>query len=168
MQRPLDPGPLFLAATSHLKGTRAAPKKSSRKTSPELRECDTLPLMTNVWAKRFELIRGFGWLALGGLFLALIAAFTTDEVRRITLIFAILLSLPAFIYTYVVTIWHWKDRYRGNHSDLWSALILIETSGWMKFVYLFRHLIPDMRHTGRYKESHDPLRRLHANPQRNH
>ena len=59
--------------------------------------------------------------------------------------------LPAFIYIYVVTIWHWKSRYRGKHSDLWGALILIETSGWMKIVYVFRHIIPDACHTGRYR-----------------
>jgi hypothetical protein len=76
-------------------------------------------------------------------------AFTSGEVRLITLIFAVLLFLPAFVYAYVVIIWHWKDRYRGNHSDLWGALIVIETGSWMKLVYLFRHLIPDMRQTGR-------------------
>jgi len=65
---------------------------------------------------------------------------------------AVLLILPAFVYTYVTVIWHWKNRYRGRHSDLWGTLILIETSGWMKIVYLFRHIIPDMRHTGRYHE----------------
>jgi hypothetical protein len=63
-------------------------------------------------------------------------------------------ALPAVLfYTYVVIIWHWKGRYRGNHTDLWGALILLETSGWMKLVYLFRHLIPDMRQTGRYAEN---------------
>jgi hypothetical protein len=61
-----------------------------------------------------------------------------------------LLILPVFIYIYVIIIWHWKNRYRGNHSDLWGALILIETSGWMKLVYIFRHIVPDMRHSGRY------------------
>lgn len=96
-----------------------------------------------------------GWL--GGLFLGFIAALTPDEVRRWTLVFAVLLFLPAFLYVYVVVIWNWKDRYRGDHSDLWGALILIETSGWMKLVYLFRHLIPDMRKTGRYKESPQPF-----------
>jgi hypothetical protein len=51
---------------------------------------------------------------------------------------------------YVVVILHWKDRYRGRHSDLWGVLILIETSGWMKLVFIFRHIIPDIRHSGRY------------------
>lgn len=60
------------------------------------------------------------------------------------------LILPAFVYLYVIVIWHWKDRYKGRHSDLGGALILLETSGWMKLVYLFRHIIPDIQHSGRY------------------
>ena len=73
------------------------------------------------------------------------------------LIFGLLLLFPALCYGYVVTIWHWKDRYRGQHTDLWGALILLETSGWMKIVYFFRHMLPDMRHTGRYRL---PIERL--------
>jgi hypothetical protein len=109
--------------------------------------------MTNVWSKRFELIRGFGWIALAGLLLGVIAALTSGDVRFWSALFGVLFFLPAFLYTYVVVIWHWKDRYRGKHSDLWGAVILLETSGWLKLVYLFRHLIPDMRHSGRYADS---------------
>jgi hypothetical protein len=109
--------------------------------------------MTSVWSKRFELIRAFGWVALVGLSFGVVAALTSGNFRFWTAIFAVLLILPAFLYTYVVVIWHWKDRYRGGHSDLWGALILLETSGWLKLVYLFRHLIPDMRQTGRYSIS---------------
>ena len=109
--------------------------------------------MTNVWSKRFELIRGSGWIALAGLLLGVIAALTSGDVRFWSALFGVLFFLPAFLYTYVVVIWHWKDRYRGKHSDLWGAVILLETSGWLKLVYLFRHLIPDMRHSGRYTDS---------------
>jgi hypothetical protein len=107
--------------------------------------------MTNLWGKRFKLIRAFGWFALAGLLFAIVAVLTSDDVRLSMTIFAALFFLPAFVYCYVIVIWHWKDRYRGNHSDLWGALILIETSGWLKLVYLFRHIIPDMRQTGRYR-----------------
>jgi hypothetical protein len=62
------------------------------------------------------------------------------------------LFLPGFVYLYVLTIWHWKDRYKGRHSDLWGALLLIETSGWFKLVYLFRHLLPDAIETLRYSD----------------
>jgi hypothetical protein len=71
---------------------------------------------------------------------------------------AAMLIIPGFVYVYVIVIWHWKDRYRGEHSDLWGALILIETSGWMKLVYIFRHIVPDMYQTGRYRlESPQPV-----------
>jgi len=92
-------------------------------------------------------------MALAGLALGIVAIGTPENLRVWPIIFAGLLFLPAFFYGYVVTLWHWKDRYRGSHSDLWGALLLIETSSWMKLVYLFRHLIPDMRHTGRYRAS---------------
>jgi hypothetical protein len=113
--------------------------------------------MTDLWTKRFELIRGLGWIAVVGLLLGLIAVFSSEQVRFWTAIFAVLMCLPAFAYTYVVVIWHWKERYRGRHSDLWGALILIETTGWLKLVYLFRHLIPDMRHGGRYAENRNEI-----------
>ena len=106
--------------------------------------------MISRWEKRFGSIRLLGWLALVGLPFCGMAMFTSDFVRIFCTVAALLLILPAFVYIYVIAIWHWKDRYRGKHSDLWGALILIETSGWMKIVYFFRHILPDMRHTGRY------------------
>ena len=33
-----------------------------------------------------------------------------------------MLIIPGLMYVYVIVIWHWKDRYRGRHSDLWDAL----------------------------------------------
>jgi hypothetical protein len=120
--------------------------------------------MATDWSKRFELIRSFGWLALGGVFLGLIAVLTSDPVRKWTAIFAILLCLPALLYTYVIILWHWKDRYRGKHSDLWGALILLETSGWFKIVYVFRHLVPDMRHIGRYAVNNTLTVEMHPAP----
>jgi hypothetical protein len=111
--------------------------------------------MIDRWKKRFERIRILGWIALSGLPFFVLALVTSEFLQIFSAVAAVLLILPAFVYTYVVVIWHWKDRYRGRHSDLWGALILIETSGWMKIVYLFRHIIPDLRHTGRYRI--DPL-----------
>lgn len=60
---------------------------------------------------------------------------------------------PCLIYGYVPTILHWKARYRGSHSDLWGALLVLEASGWFKLVYLFRHLLPDIKGRGRYAEA---------------
>src|SRR5882724_9295932 len=58
--------------------------------------------------------------------------------------------VPGVFYIVALTIWHWKTRYRGNRSDLWGVVLVVETSGWFKLVYLFRHIIPDARGTGRY------------------
>jgi hypothetical protein len=107
--------------------------------------------MIDKWEKRFERLRLFGWLALAGLPFVLASCFTSEFVQIFCGIAGALLIIPGFIYVYVIVIWHWKDRYRGKHSDLWGALILIETSGWMKLVYIFRHIVPDMHHAGRYR-----------------
>jgi len=60
------------------------------------------------------------------------------------------LVMPVVVYLVLLTIWHWKSRYRGGHSNLWGGLLVIEASGWFKLIYLFRHIIPDYRGTGRY------------------
>lgn len=63
---------------------------------------------------------------------------------------AFILIFPFILYLNIFTIWHWKRRYRGERSELWGAVLLIETSGWFKIVYWFRHIIPDWRGSGRY------------------
>jgi hypothetical protein len=75
----------------------------------------------------------------------------------------VLLFVPGAIYLILVTVWHWKERYRGKHSDLWGGLILLETTGWFKIVYLFRHIIPDARRTGRYAASNEAPKPDHDN-----
>ncbi len=107
-----------------------------------------------LWQSRFQLLRQLGVAALLGLLIALPCIFVTNQAVFAGLfVVAILLVLPGMIYLVLVTIWHWKQRYRGRHSDLWGGLILLETSGWFKLVYLFRHIIPDARGTGRYARS---------------
>ncbi|MGD0647378.1 MAG: hypothetical protein ABR971_05240 [Acidobacteriaceae bacterium] len=105
--------------------------------------------MTDKWPRRFELIRGFGWLMLVSVAFFLVAMILPEEQRKWPEVFGVLFLLPLFLYTYVVVIWHWKERYQGKHSDLWGALLLIETSGWLKVIYLFRHIFPDMKRTPR-------------------
>ena len=107
--------------------------------------------MAPKWEKRFSRLSFLGWLALAGLPFLLLAFLTSETIQIICGLTGVLLLLPGFIYMYVLIILHWKDRYRGEHSDLWGVLILIETSGWMKIVYLFRHMVPDMQQTGRYR-----------------
>jgi drug/metabolite transporter (DMT)-like permease len=111
--------------------------------------------MSAKWEKRFTRIRRFGWAALAGLAFCVLAMVTRSNLQKVSIGLAIVLIAPAFVYIYVVTHLHWKDRYRGRHSDLWGVIILIETTGWSKIVYLFRHLIPDMNGSGRYSLDRD-------------
>jgi hypothetical protein len=91
------------------------------------------------WLKNLLIVAAFGVAFL------IASIFVDEETRAKTalLISGILLCLPAFVHVYVLTIWHWGIRYQGNHKLLWGAILLIETSGWMKIIYFFRHVLPD-------------------------
>jgi hypothetical protein len=109
------------------------------------------------WIERkFETLRIFGRFAMAGGALLIVGVILQllikeDSAIGVTiLIVGSLLWVPWFIYMYLLTIWHWKHRYKGRHSSLWGALLLIETSGWFKIVYWFRHIIPDWTNSGRY------------------
>ena len=108
-------------------------------------------------ARTFTLLKRLGVAALFGVplfVLAFILPPSGDDPFNVWLfVVAFVFVLPALFYFHFVVIWHWKARYRGKRSDLWGALLLIETSGWMKLVYLFRHLLPDAGGTGRYATS---------------
>lgn len=105
----------------------------------------------DIWYARFQRTLWLGSIALISVLMLFPMILLADDGPEPALIFlAFLLAAPGVIYLNLVTIWHWKARYRGKHSDLWGALILIETSGWFKIVYLFRHIMPDARGTGRY------------------
>ncbi len=104
---------------------------------------------STIWQSRFRWLLRLGTVSLLGLALLPCVFMTRTDPRPLALI-DIALFIPGAVYLFLVTIWHWKERYRGKHSDLWGGLILIETTGWFKLVYLFRHIIPDARGTGRY------------------
>ena len=55
----------------------------------------------------------------------------------------------------IIPFLHWKDRYRGERSTLWVVFLVIETSGWFKIIYWFRHIFPDRKGTGRYANDAD-------------
>jgi hypothetical protein len=42
---------------------------------------------------------------------------------------AAILIIPVVFYLNILTIEHWKRRYKGEKSDFWGAILLIETSG---------------------------------------
>ena len=113
------------------------------------------------YTNRFRILRKlFFPFLLGILFIAVALIFQEQSFGMALGIFGALLALPVFVYSYVLVILHWKDRYIGDNSTLWGVLILVETSGWMKLVYIFRHLIPEMREQGRYKIEQDDASNL--------
>jgi ABC-type dipeptide/oligopeptide/nickel transport system permease subunit len=89
-----------------------------------------------------------------GIVLFIVSCFLKEgNIREGIAIFGAILALPCFIYAYILTILHWKERYVGDKSTLWGILLLIETTGWFKLVYIFRHIIADINQTGRYEAS---------------
>jgi hypothetical protein len=106
--------------------------------------------MPHLWRTRFTRLKNLGFAFLAGLLAVLIGLVLRDSISTKILVGVGLVALvPGLVYLLMVTMWHWKGRYRGNHSDLWGALLLIEASGWFKLAYLFRHIIPDARQSGR-------------------
>ena len=97
--------------------------------------------------KKWYHLRRLGYFALGGLVLLPIGLFA--GLQAVTFL-ACLLMVPWFVWVVLIPIYHWKDRYVGERTNLWGALLVIETSGWMKIVYWFRHVLPDRNRTGRY------------------
>lgn len=69
------------------------------------------------------------------------------------------LFFPELIWLCLVPFLHWSQRYRGRHSMLWLCLLVFETGGVFKLIYLFRHILPDWRGRGRYRRvpSHPTL-----------
>jgi len=117
--------------------------------------------MNEVWQKR---VRWIGYLAIPALagIILLIGALigiakaggsTTDGGVVTLFVVGVMLMLPEIAWLNLVPFMHWAKRYRGRHSTLWLCLLVFETSGWFKLVYLFRHILPDWRGRGRYKRT---------------
>lgn len=96
---------------------------------------------------KFSLLRKLGYTAAFG---AVLLAFGAIADIKALIVIGVIAIIPGFIFLYVLTFLHWKERYIGSKSTLWGALLAVETSGWFKIVYLFRHIIPDIRKSGRY------------------
>ena len=97
--------------------------------------------------KKWYQLRRCGYFALGGVFVMLIGMFT--KLMPLSIL-GCLAAVPWFVLVVLIPIYHWKDRYVGGHNNLWGALLVIETSGWSKIIYWFRHIFPDRAGTGRY------------------
>lgn len=91
-------------------------------------------------------LKRFAWMAVAGAAFGITSAFLQIEIIAL----GGLLIIPLLFWVVLVPLLHWKDRYIGEKSTLWGALLLIETSGWFKVAYWFRHIMPDWRQSGRY------------------
>lgn len=113
--------------------------------------------MRDSWLEeKISMTKKLGWAALVGL-LPFVILFLVPEKSSLTKVilffFAAILIVPFVFYLNILTIWHWKRRYRGEKSDLWGAVLVIETSGWFKIIYWFRHILPDWHGAGRYADN---------------
>lgn len=104
------------------------------------------------FARWYRRLKQLGTIAVFGVLALILCAVRGSEgvFGTVLMVLGAVTVLPAFIYAYCLTILHWKHRYIGNHSTLWGVLLIVETSGWMKIVYFFRHLLPDINGSGRY------------------
>jgi hypothetical protein len=110
--------------------------------------------MRDAWLEeKIAMTKKLGLIALIGGAAMLIGFGLKEELPKyMTVFIGLVMIIPWFFHETVFTIWHWKRRYRGEHSDLWGAILVIETSGWFKIVYWFRHILADWRGTGRYSD----------------
>ncbi len=110
--------------------------------------------MRDAWLEdRFAMTKKYGLAAIAGLAAMALGFIFKENFEMLPLIFiGILMLIPFFMHETVFTVWHWKRRYRGEHSDLWGAILVIETPGWFKIVYSSRHILPDWHGSGRYSD----------------
>src|SRR5262245_43408378 len=88
------------------------------------------PMTREEWfTKKWNYLRKFGPVAIVGL-VATIIGIATDH--RWPILIGVIAILPWFFWVVMIPIYHWKDRYVGERTNLWGALLVLETSGWMK------------------------------------
>lgn len=130
--------------------------KDARNESANVSACKVKTKPMHPFESKFETLKSLGKLALYGLALGalagIIALFQAPEMMVAFFgSFAAILIAPAGIFFCIMPIFHWKARYRGEHSDWWGVLLLLQLSGWPAIIYFFRHVLPDMRRSGRYR-----------------
>lgn len=91
--------------------------------------------------------------ALAGVVCVVAGYLAPSPVRPLWML-GVVLIVPLFVYAFILLpVWHWKDRYRGDHSHLWGAMLMIQLSGVGQLVYWLRHILPDWTTRGRYYEA---------------
>ena len=96
------------------------------------------------WLKRFAMA--------GALGLVIIMSGTAMDLPGLAVLGVVLL-VPLLFWLAFVPVLHWKDRYIGEHGDVWGGFLAFEASGWSKLVYWFRHVLPDWHGAGRYRDA---------------
>jgi len=102
------------------------------------------------FTKKVRLLRWFALAAAIGVVLLIVG--TTYAQWEAAFIFGLLFVTPFFILATIIPIWHWKERYRGARSNLWGAILVLETSGVVRIVYWIRHVMEDRWGKGRYSD----------------
>lgn len=97
-----------------------------------------------LWLRRLALVA-----AAGPVFIVI--GIATDLPALV--VFGAMLVVPVFAWLVLIPVLHWKDRYIGQRSGAWGALLALETSGWSKIIYWFRHVLPDWHRSGRYRDT---------------
>ena len=66
-----------------------------------------------------------------------------------------LLTFPWLIYSYFLSIVHWKERYKGTSSDSWVVFFMLTSNNFfgllLIILYFIKNIFPDMKGTGLYK-----------------
>jgi hypothetical protein len=101
------------------------------------------------YRSRFACLERLFWAALAGGVLVPGGILLNGVFGTFVTLIGVLLIVPLLGYLAILPVLHWKDGYRGNHSNLWGALLVLEASGWFKLIYWFRHLLPGYRRARR-------------------
>jgi hypothetical protein len=99
---------------------------------------------------QFRRLRRSAWAALCSLPIFLLAAYLKSPGIAVP---GAILVIPLAFWVTLIPVFHWKDRYLGSRSGVWGGFLVLETSGWSKLVYWFRHVLPDYRAQGRYRDA---------------
>ena len=103
-----------------------------------------------IWfKKKWSVLQKSLLAAVPGITCFIIAVQPQEEIAALIAI-GIMLCIPLILCIILIPIYHWKERYIGDNSNIWGALLVLES--WFKIIYWFRHIYPDWRNSGRYTE----------------
>ena len=105
----------------------------------------------DVWfSGKFRLLKRFGIVAIIGLVFCFFGAYFEQPILAVV---GMLCIMPALFWVLFIPVLHWRERYLGERANVWGAFLVFETSSWSKLIYWFRHILPDYRMQGRYKDA---------------